>query len=830
MLTKLLKRAVNNVVGAPASHRSSCRPPSPSGERRAAAASGSRVPSSASYRLAGWLLSHPAPVAVALLLVAAISGTLAARLPQEAGLERFLQPDSQPRAELDATRQLFGNEARVFVVYRADDIFSTQALTEVRELTRRLSELAGPAGSGRLLFDDVTSLTSVDTLQGSDMSFRATALVPAGEPLDAAGAAEVRRQARRNPLIAEELLADGDVATVIAAELPPDADDVYGAHASQTVREAMGALSAEPGFSGELFVTGQPVVEADVAAYQLSDVRRFVPIVYLLVSIILLVMVRRVVGVGVALVSVTLSIVVGLGVLSAVGSSLNSLSTILIPVMMTLSVAVVVHYLTELGQRIRDGAKQRAAQQAMANLAGPMALAALTTGVGFASLSVSSIPGLHEFGIAAGIATMVSLAVTTLVIALAFRLLPHDRLAAAGGGASSPTVDRALAGLASWVRRRAVAILLVSSAVLALLAAGIGRIEADMNDVETFPEAAPVRVASQVMDRDLGGSVPLVFTVEHADLGHFADPEVARRIARFRASLLEDPRIRRVTSYAEYLKLMHREFFNGEPKRYRIPDTPEAVAQLLLLNGDARLDEYLDPEQRRVRVVARTVEHDTMELAELFARYETELGQLFPATGGYQVVATGGSRVHAEATKTLIQSQTRSLTVGGGIILLMVLLVFGSLRIGLLAIPGNLIPVTAALGMLGWLGIRLDAATVMIAVVALGIAVDDTIHFLKRYVERRSAGAAVEVAVESAFRSKGAAIVGTSMVVGAGMFVTFASNFAPVKNFGWLTALAMVAAVIGDLIVLPALLTVHARLAAVLERPRTTMEAQGHAQ
>lgn len=268
----------------------------------------------------------------------------------------------------------------------------------------------------------------------------------------------------------------------------------------------------------------------------------------------------------------------------------------------------------------------------------------------------------------------------------------------------------------------------------------------------------------------------LVFTVEHPAAEHFVAPEAAERIDQFRSTLLRDPRIHRVTSYVEYLKLVHREFFNGDPARYRIVDSAEAAAQLLLLNGDTRLDEYLDPAQRQVRVVARTTEHDTMELAHMFASYEAELERLFPAAANYRVVATGGSRIHAEATKTLIESQFRSLTVGGGVILLMVLLLFGSVRIGLLAIPGNLIPVTAALGLLGWFGIRLDAATVMIAVVALGIAVDDTIHFLERYVEIRKRGETAEAAVDAALRNEGPAIVGTSVAVGAGMFVTFASN------------------------------------------------------
>ncbi|MBW2527190.1 MAG: MMPL family transporter [Deltaproteobacteria bacterium] len=784
--------------------------------------------SGASHRVAGWLLGHPKAVAALLALLAVTSGAFAARLPQEAGLERFLEPTSEPRTELDATRQQFGNEARVFAIYRSDQLFTPEALAEVRTLTQRLSELEGPGGSGTLLFDDVVSLTTVDTLQGSEMSFRTEPLVPTEGALDAAAAAEVGRQARRNPLIAEELLAGDDTATVIAAELPPDADDLYGAFASRTAREAVESLSAEPGFAGEVHVTGQPVVEADVASYQLSDVNRFVPLTYLLVTLILLVLVRRLLGVAVALVSVSLSVVVGLGLLSAVGSSLNSLSTILIPVMMTLSVAVVVHYLTELGQRSRDGDPQQAAHQAMAKLAGPVLLAAITTAVGFGSLSVSTIPALHEFGIAAGAATMASLLVTTLVMALCFRLLPHHRLVSSHTGASSPRVDRALAALSSWVRRRAVAILVVSSAVVALLVAGIVRIEADMNDVETFPEAAPVRIASHVMDQELGGSVSLVFTVEHGEQDHFVSPGATGRIEQFRADLLDDPRVERASSYAEYLKLMHREFFNGDPARYRIPDSAEAAAQLLLLNGDTRLEEYLDPEQRRVRVVARTVEHDTMELAHLFARYQAELEELFPASAGYRVVATGGARIHAEATKTLIESQIRSLTVGGGVILLMVLLVFGSLRLGLLAIPGNLIPVTAALGLLGWFGIRLDAATVMIAVVALGIAVDDTIHFLKRYAELRKGGASADAAIDRALRNKGPAIVGTSVAVGAGMFVTFASNFGPVQNFGWLTAVAMAAAMLGDLIVLPALLSVSTRLDAV-RVPLRLKEAMGHA-
>jgi hypothetical protein len=154
----------------------------------------------------------------------------------------------------------------------------------------------------------------------------------------------------------------------------------------------------------------------------------------------------------------------------------------------------------------------------------------------------------------------------------------------------------------------------------------------------------------------------------------------------------------------------------------------------------------------------------------------------------------------------LVHSQATGLLVASALIFGLMFLMFRSLRTGLVSLAPNLLPIATNLGLMGWLGIRLDASTVMISTVALGIAVDDTVHFLQHLRARLGVHGDLERAVRETFHTKGPAIIWTSIVISLGFCVVLVSSFSPTRNFGLLICVAMLAALLADLVLLPALL------------------------
>jgi predicted RND superfamily exporter protein len=317
------------------------------------------------------------------------------------------------------------------------------------------------------------------------------------------------------------------------------------------------------------------------------------------------------------------------------------------------------------------------------------------------------------------------------------------------------------------------------------------------------------------MAERLGGSTVLVVSVETTQEDRFLEPAELQKLDNLH-SLLRDMGADEVTSILSYLELTHRELHGGDEAAHRIPDTRAQASQLLLINGDPTVDQYIDGTRRWVRVVARHPEMQISRLVVMFEEIDAFLDEQFPRERGYVAHATGQSRLWSSMFFDLVHSQVASLSISVVAIFLLLLGLFRSLSTGLFATPPNLFPILVVLGFMGWTEMPLNASTVMIATLALGIAVDDTIHFLQHYRSRLRAHGDIERSVRETFRTKGPAIVTTSVVISFGFGVLAVSAFVPTHDFGLLIVAAMAAALVGDLLVLPALLLVtRARLGIV---------------
>jgi hypothetical protein len=247
--------------------------------------------------------------------------------------------------------------------------------------------------------------------------------------------------------------------------------------------------------------------------------------------------------------------------------------------------------------------------------------------------------------------------------------------------------------------------------------------------------------------------------------------------------------------------------FHGEDRSYyQLPDSPELIAQYMLLYDGKDLHNFLDEDQQWAAVYVRVHEHSSRKLGGLISEIRRVLADEFPS--GIEPRVTGPTILVANLIDTLIRSQISSLALASVVVFCMVAVLFRSLKIGGLAMLPNLLPILLNLGLMGWAGIPLDTATAMISAVAIGIAVDDTVHFLAEYKHALAEGADVPHAVRLALVTKGRAIVFTSVLLTAAFGILIVSNFLPTTHFGALSALTMISALLADLFFLPALLLV----------------------
>ncbi len=758
--------------------------------------------------LARWLVGHPRAVLAVLLGLLGASLACLPLLRFEAGVGIFTDRSLPEQAILDRVDAAFVTDEIVFVGYEAPDVFSHEGLTRLRALCDRLGAIVVDGDTPAV--DEITSLTTIDDLVGQDGGYQTLPLVPDEIPRDAAALERIRQRARHNPLIAEGLLMrDGaalprETTAAILLRLAGDLSDEQTASLVEQVR----AITADAGrsYGWILHVTGGPVFNSDTVRFMAEDLGRFIPLVYLLVTVMLYVLLRRLAGVALALLNTSLCFGVGMAALAATGGSINNLSAMMPPVMMVLSIAVVVHFLGEAARHARAGDPMAATRVTLGELLAPAFMVEVTTAVGFIALATSNIPAMRSFGLAATLAVLLSFVAAICLMVVATARYPVSTFISVAEPPLTATFGRLLERYLDLIFRRPHLVLAIGLGLAALAALGVPRVRVNEDQLSRFGESTEVRQATTFIERQLGGTMPIVVSIDAGREGAFLEPALLRRVEALEAFATSELGADSATSFADYVKLMHRAFSDEAPSAHRIPESREQVAQLVLLNGDDDVRELDEPTHAWARVVLRTRQHGTAGLEKTFARLDAYLTQHFPVADGFSSHATGQARLWVATHAGIIQSQTSSLGLAFLLIFGPIFLLFRSLSAGAFTIPSNLFPILVTYGVMGWFGIDLNTSTVMVASIVLGIAVDDTIHFVQFLRSRIAARGDIEQALRDTFGTKAVGALWIMIIITLGFSVVMTSSFAPTRDFGILTAVAMLSGIVGELVILPPLL------------------------
>lgn len=566
------------------------------------------------------------------------------------------------------------------------------------------------------------------------------------------------------------------------------------------VVEAVEAALRRAPLPGEVYLAGSPVLNAALDRASQRAARRLFPLVFALSAVALVALFRGVSGVVIPFVSVGTAIAWTLALLELSGSSLNMVTVSLPPLVWVLGLSTSIHLLSRWHWEVARGAPpDEAVGQTLKKLFKPCFYSALTTALGFASLVVSSMRPVREMGIFAALGILLCFVSNFLLfpalISLRLRLkgkLPRFR-------EDHPIFD-ALAHLDRRPR-----LVLAVTAVLGLgMAAAIPRLRADANPIEFFRHDAPIAVTYRNVLSGFTGTYSLEVVVAPPAV----DLDALRRLDALGTGLEALTGVARVLSVVDLLELAHRA--GGGDGRLPGDAASLADAWSRLAEHPEELAAFRAGGELRLSVLARPMSASAHRrlVGDVRALLEREVDPL------WRPRLTGIVPLLVDMQERLVDSQVRTFSVSFLMIMVVLGLLLRSPRYALISLAPNLMPIVITLGTMGWLDLALDPATVMIAGVALGIAVDNAIHFLACYRRERRAGRSREKAVEETLHAAGRPMVITSLVAVLGFLVLGFSDFVPLIHFGMLTALTMGAALVADLVLLPALL--------VIRRPRTT--------
>ena len=674
----------------------------------------------------------------------------------------------------------FGSDEDILVAFHEpqQSLLAPEGLAAVRHLTQALAALPHVAAVHSL-----THAQDVTQLNLTPFGIAAPRLIP-----DESLRPEQIEAIRRNEQVIGTLLS-ADLHTAGILVVP----DTLGLVAS--VREAWLAavrdVAAQHAVHGRLtYVAGTPFERSDVTHYIQRDQRRIIPLV-LLVLLSVTYSIYRVKRFAVLSLScVLLSLIWTLGGVGFAGIPLNVITSLLPAVIMVVSVSVVIHLINQFIDEVEDGSSgAEAVENAVGHVGTACFLTSVTNAMGFFSLPVIQAPAIQEFGLFAGLGVLLAFVVTMTfapLVLLRIGRVPSTRWLHLKEGRLEAVLDQ----LTTWVAAHRRAVFLGVVVLLASMVPGILQITEGTDIVRALKQDAPLRVSSEFIDQHLTGAHSLEFFVQMPDADDLTSPAVIRQVLAFSHWLRAQPGVTAVLSPWEPLRGVRAALLADD-------DQLKVLATLLPLG--LPLDAWLDTRGKGLRISARVTSLASERFLELADRARQQADHM-----SLPLEVTGTNYLLAQMSRALVHNQVSSLACAVVMILGTITVALRSWKMGVVAAIPNLLPTVMIFGLMGWLGIELSAATTMIASVALGLFVDDTIHLLYLYRREKKAGCGTFDAIEYALHHAGRAVIFTSLILTLGFWAGLLGSFKPTIYFSLLMGLTMLFSVVTELLVTPA--------------------------
>ena len=634
-------------------------------------------------------------------------------------------------------------------------------------------------------------------------------------PEEALGLMRLRERALSDPLHRKTLVSKDARTTAINITFQPMTD---GEFVDLDLDGRIEELLAENSGAGRRFyIAGRPHVRSQAYHQMVSDTATLVPIAVVIAAAVLWFMSGSWRAVVLPLVTCLTATLWVFGAMGALQVDLNLITLVLGSMMICVGSVYGVHVfaryrvIAECIENPRD-----AALECLRYSRPPVLMAGFTTCIGFGALLLTDTPATNELGAFSilGVASVTLLSLSAIPAALVLFPGRLGSTAAAGTSVDEGTRTSAWFGAKiehglQWVARVAVGrpTAVVASWVLltfgALSALPYTVIDTDV--ITFFVEDSPVRTDFAAVNDLLTGAVPIYVLVSGVGAGSFREPETLRAVAALQQSLSDVPGISQVLSSVDLIRRAHRAMMNDDPAHDRIPDTRAEVAEATFILPKAKLRRFSTSNHSRGNLIVRTGNAGSAAVRALEENIRSVL-DTFPLPPGFTTGVTGNAILLNRSADGIAGNQATQVGFAAGTIFLLICFAFRSLRLGVISMVPNIIPVLLFFGLLG-LGLApLSLPTSLIGCIAMGIAIDDTMHFLVAYRARRSAGATSEHAARECILEVGRPIVMTSIMLVVGFLVILASGFATLQEFGYLTAFTMALCLATDLILLPALL------------------------
>lgn len=764
--------------------------------------------------------------------------------------EGLLHEDDEILLSYNTFRDQFGRDDLLVMAIQSKDIFSRPFLQKLQNFHEQLEERVPHISEINSLVNGRNTRGVGDTLLVDDLL--------AHFPKDKEEMQELKELVLSNPNYSNMLISeDGSFTTVLLqsdtyssgndqgnatdnfedelagfedafstsdgetpAQMPEYLTDQENAQMVRVAKEVMQEFNS-PDF--QIFMAGSPVVTHTVKQLMMADMKKFLRLAVLTIGICLFIMFRRISGVLLPLLIVALTLVCTLGIMAKLGVFFKTPTIILPSFLLAVGVGASIHVLSLVYQYLRTSDnKNEAIVHAYSHSGFAIVMTSFTTAAGLASFASAEVAPIADLGLFSAVGVLLSLFFTLFLLPALLAVIPLKPKKNYDKATENATAfDRFIDWVADLTTSRPKLITFIAAIGIGIAIAGLPKLQFSHNLLSWLPADLPVRTATESIDHHLRGSVALEVVIDTGKENGLYNRDLLLALDSLAMDLetftQDELFVGKVVSITTILKEIHQAFGENKPELYKIPDNEALIPQEFLLfenSGSDDLEDVVDSMFQKARITIKVPWRDALSyvpfIQEIEQRFATALTGLEQDGKPVQVTTTGIMSLFARILYATMHSAAQSYGIAIIVISIMMVLLIGHLRLGLIAMIPNVGPIIMVMGIMGWFGIPLDMFTMMVASIAIGLAVDDTVHFIYNFKRYYTQSGDVRDAVGHTLHTAGRAMLTTSIVLSIGFFIFMFASMNNVFAFGMLVGLAIVLALIGDFFLAPALMALTA--------------------
>ena len=730
-------------------------------------------------KLSKIILDHPKFVLAAILSLTMVFGYVAFLSPYhlriDFSLEQMFPNDDPEREVYEKFREEFSREDDIILLtYEGVPILEKTSIEALSELTEELEFIDG--------VENVISLSNLQDGNYFDIE------------MDDSDWMTQRLDVLNHPVYTNLLISsDGNVGCILINL----SDDVKDQESRARVFEEIDESKSQ--YEWEWHEAGIPVLRTRYVELVGRERAIFFPISFAVVTVILFIVFRQKRGVFLPLSAISVGLIWISGIMGLLGITINIVSYLTFNLLMIIGCSNAIHLMIKYHEGLSLGLGRRGAlDRVITEIGGALFLTSFTTSIGFFSLMMTNIRITQEFGFIVGVGVILMFILTIIILPIILSFLPLP---------TAKNINRLVEGeefkaaesLNEWSRSHPRSVLFITSIIFILSIVGLYRINYNISILDDLKPGNELFDSIQYVETHMGGTLPFEIVVDTKIGNGIVAPDFLSKIDSLKSFLLSQEGVGGAITIADHIKLVNEEIGSGSRT---IPnDSLEVLSLVKSYDGASSL---VDNDLTKTRISARVKNINSETAESIVESLKIESSRLFGKD--IHVIITGSTLLALHTSKHLVKNLTNSFMLAFIIIFISMIFLFKSIRLSILSVLPTIIPLMAAGGLMGFMGIKLRPSTAMTFSIALGIAVDDTIHFLARFRQEYMKNGDVPVAVTQTLLTTGKAIISTTIILSLGFMVMIFSEFVPNHEFGILATIVLFIALAGSMVLLPVLI------------------------